>query len=146
MRFYLEGPPIPKARHRYHSRGRFVSTYDPQQKLKEEIRANLALQVAKAFDSPEKEDILEASQIARAKKIRVALQFYMPIAKSLSKKKKDLLSYASHTQKPDLDNLIKFYLDAANGVLWHDDKIIHWICASKVFSDIPRTVIDVQGE
>jgi Holliday junction resolvase RusA-like endonuclease len=26
-----------------------------------------------------------------------------------------------HTQKPDSDNLEKMFMDAANGILWHDD-------------------------
>lgn len=40
-----------------------------------------------------------------------------------------------HIIKPDLDNLIKSFLDAANKVLFHDDKQICRISAQKLYSN-----------
>ncbi|RKZ82922.1 MAG: RusA family crossover junction endodeoxyribonuclease [Gammaproteobacteria bacterium] len=38
--------------------------------------------------------------------------FLLPMPKSWSKKKKGAMNHSPHTQKPDLDNLIKALLDA----------------------------------
>jgi Holliday junction resolvase RusA-like endonuclease len=37
--------------------------------------------------------------------------------------------------RPDLDNYVKAFKDAANGVLWKDDGQIVWLLAQKVYSD-----------
>ncbi len=63
----------------------------------------------------------------------------MPIPASMPKKK--LKADVQHTKKPDLDNLIKFVKDCANGVLWHDDSQVNNIQASKLYSVSPSTVI-----
>jgi Holliday junction resolvase RusA-like endonuclease len=46
-----------------------------------------------------------------------------------------------HHFKPDLDNLIKFILDVATGILYKDDSVISCISAMKKYSDLPRTEI-----
>jgi hypothetical protein len=48
-----------------------------------------------------------------------------------------------HDVKPDLSNLIKFYEDCANGILFHDDKQIVELKSKKKYSLNPRTVITV---
>ena len=60
--------------------------------------------------------------------------FYMPIASSHSAKKKEQLSDAYHFSKPDLDNLIKFILDTAHGIIFANDCIVSSLCAKKVYS------------
>lgn len=37
--------------------------------------------------------------------------------------------------KPDLDNYLKMIMDAANGILYEDDKLICAITAAKIYSD-----------
>jgi Holliday junction resolvase RusA-like endonuclease len=44
-----------------------------------------------------------------------------------------------HTQKPDIDNLVKFYLDCGNGILWYDDSKIDKVTAIKTFGNENRT-------
>ena len=68
--------------------------------------------------------------------------FYMPIPKSLSKKKQVLLENTPHTKKPDLDNLIKTF-DALNGILWADDSQICTIMAEKKWSKEGKIEIEV---
>ena len=46
-----------------------------------------------------------------------------------------------HTIKPDIDNLLKFVMDAGNGVLWNDDRQIHQVQMKKVYGPEPETVI-----
>lgn len=41
--------------------------------------------------------------------------------------------------KPDLDNLLKLVMDAANGILWHDDAQVVKVIADKVYSDEDAT-------
>jgi Holliday junction resolvase RusA-like endonuclease len=48
-----------------------------------------------------------------------------------------------HFNRPDLDNLIKFYMDCANGVLYEDDKQVVKIIATKVYAQSPHTEIYV---
>lgn len=71
--------------------------------------------------------------------IKVTFTFFMPIPKSYKKTK----TGDPHYKKPDLTNLIKFPEDALNGVLWNDDSNIYSINASKVYSDNPRTEINI---
>ena len=42
----------------------------------------------------------------------LSLQFALPMPKSWSKKRKEKMCLQPHTQKPDLDNLIKAFKDA----------------------------------
>ncbi|SUM32095.1 putative holliday junction resolvase, phage associated [Staphylococcus gallinarum] len=50
--------------------------------------------------------------------------------------------------KPDIDNLIKTVLDAANGHLWKDDNQIVEIQSFKKYADEPKIVIylDIEGD
>lgn len=51
--------------------------------------------------------------------------------------------------RPDLDNYIKFFLDAATNILYHDDNIIAELTARKVYDPNPRTEItiwEINGE
>lgn len=44
----------------------------------------------------------------------------------------------AHTNKPDIDNLAKAVLDAANGVLWTDDASIYSLSARKTYTTAER--------
>lgn len=48
-----------------------------------------------------------------------------------------------HTARPDADNLIKFVLDALNSIYWRDDSVIAELEVVKVYSDKPRTEIEI---
>lgn len=48
-----------------------------------------------------------------------------------------------YTATPDLDNLVKLALDAGNGIVWHDDRLICEVSARKIYAaqgEEPRTV------
>jgi Holliday junction resolvase RusA-like endonuclease len=45
--------------------------------------------------------------------------------------------------KPDGDNLLKFVLDALNGVYWTDDSRVVKACVAKLYDERPRTEIEV---
>ena len=40
-----------------------------------------------------------------------------------------------HTSKPDIDNMVKFYLDAMTGSFWKDDAYVCTVEASKAYAD-----------
>jgi len=73
----------------------------------------------------------------------VAMQFFffMPISKSISKKKKLLLLSKPHIKRPDIDNLIKFYLDVSIGLFYKDDTQVYNVSATKLYSDKPKTEV-----
>lgn len=72
-----------------------------------------------------------------SKPISLDLQFHIKQPKS----RKEIIPMGV---KPDLDNLIKFVLDALNDVLWIDDKIITTIHAHKQYSHEPKTIITIK--
>ena len=59
-------------------------------------------------------------------------------AKNLEKKLK-----SPHFVRPDIDNLCKWILDAATGILFKDDCIISSLHAEKKYDITPRTVFTV---
>ena len=82
------------------------------------------------------------SSLTTAGALSVALAFYMPIPKSYTKKKKALMQDETypHTNTPDTDNMVKFYLDCFP----FDDKIIYKIKARKIYSPRPRVEIVIK--
>ena len=69
----------------------------------------------------------------------------LSIPRSWSKKRKDLA--ANHSllpiKTPDIDNLAKLVTDAMNGVVYHDDKQITTLRATKIFGEAPGTAVVV---
>lgn len=75
--------------------------------------------------------------------IHLDMTFYMETPKSISARKKGVF----HTNRPDLDNLCKFILDAMKDVLISDDKIICKLSAQKIYGKEPRvefTITEVE--
>ena len=80
--------------------------------------------------------------------VRLKAIFYMPIPKSWSKaKRKDAIDgKVCHTTKPDTDNLLKAIMDSLNGGIgYYDDKQVVEIIAEKLYSDNPRTEIELEA-
>ena len=127
----VEGTPKPQKRHRTSSRNGFTRSYDPSSKDKSYF-----------------EKLLLQGNIKKLKgAISLTLTFYMPRPKhhyrtgKFKNKLKDT-SPILHTNKPDIDNLIKFVLDCGNGILWKDDSTICQIEAHKIYCKYPRTEIE----
>lgn len=73
--------------------------------------------------------------------IHLDVAFHIPMPKSWSQKKKIASDGKFCSAKPDLDNLVKFVLDAFNEVIWNDDKQVVSIKACKLYSSSPKTVL-----
>lgn len=64
--------------------------------------------------------------------------FYLPMPKT-SKKQREKLKGCYHIFKPDISNLIKFYEDVSNNIIFHDDCLIALLEAKKIYDENPRT-------
>ena len=67
--------------------------------------------------------------------------FRVPASWSRKKTMQALSGEVQKTTKPDLDNVLKAITDGLNGVAWADDAQIHYLSASKRYSDRPRTEV-----
>ena len=128
----IPGNPISKKRPRFARRGKFVQTYNDQKKEESTFLSH-------AMQEWDNEPISN-------KAISIELRFYMKRPKShyrtgknAGKLKPDAPVF--HAKKPDLDNMIKFVLDALNGSVWLDDSLVCSISALKVYDEKPRTEI-----
>lgn len=149
MRIVIPGNPIPKKRHRCRCVQGHGQAYDEQ--VKQEmpyVKAQMLSAWNAAFDSPKKEISLDASKIACAESLEVHWHFYLPANESeaTSQKNAKFWGFIDANGKPDFDNLIKFYCDCANGVMWSDDKIIINGSYQKSFSENPRTEIEIMSK
>ncbi len=126
MRVQIDGNPVPYARPRVTRHG----TYNPRHKEKKNIASLLSSHKFKRLTEP----------------LKATLIFSLPIPKSTSKKNRAamLAHTIVPTKKPDIDNLIKFILDCANGVLFEDDKQIIQLVASKQYSESPSTILHIE--
>ncbi len=128
MMIEIPGNPIPKKRARHAVRGSYVTTYDPQQKDKDTTIAFLKTKKTDTFGDA----------------YCVTFKFEMPYP-SCNTEAHNLISWGI-IQKPcnkDIDNLVKFYLDCANGILFPDDRMVVNLSASKTYSKKPRTLIHI---
>lgn len=129
IQFEVRGRPVPQKRHRHNRKTGHV--YDPSASDKKDF---LAVAHAHAPETP-----IDGP-------VWLGIKFYMPIPKSVSKKKREALKdeCTPHFKRPDTDNLVKLVKDAlGNDVFWHDDCQIYSMYAYKYYSETPRTVIMV---
>ena len=68
---------------------------------------------------------------------KVSLIFFIPMAKSWSKKKREQMLGKPHKAKPDIDNLAKAFLDA----LLTEDSYVYSLSAEKYWSNEPSIVV-----
>lgn len=156
LKFVIYGHPIPKARHRtktyrfgkkrYAFKNRLpMINYDPQSELKKHVTNVLRNKLDQMKQDNDQQIANEASNLLNNELFYVEMEFYFPIPESCANGQKNLILWGivEHNKKPDVSNLIKFYEDAANEVLFPDDRMIVRIKGQKFFSEIPRTEINV---
>ena len=109
--------------------------YDPQSKLKNEVKAEFA----KQFQSQGGLKPLEGA-------IYAAVDIRCPIPVSWSKKRKiSVLTGTDNfvTSRGDLDNYIKFVFDVLNKIAYDDDSQIVALTAKKTYSGNPGVTIEL---
>lgn len=127
MKIIIPGIPVPQARMKHSNARGFVTTYDPKAKEKKLIRHILDDHKSSlAFNYP-----------------RISFLFHMPIPKSIRKKDIDLYHSGKlkHDKKPDVDNLIKLYLDCLDGIVIQGDQKVSLGPCIKVYHPKPKTVM-----
>jgi len=128
LKITIPGAPIPKHRPRFSKKG---YAYNDQTKIMQTLSFIVRTQcdLEKPYDVP----------------VKLITTFFMSIPKSLSKKKKALLVDQYHCIRPDIDNLEKTTYDVIvlSGVIIKDDCQIASTVSSKIWSDNPRTEIEI---
>lgn len=128
-------------------RNGIIIQYDKQQKEKDNVKSFLKKTINEIQDGGDEYFELQQDleQILQADYLSVEIIFYLKIPKTLSKNKQEMMveNEIRHNKRPDLDNLLKFYLDVGNGVLWSDDKKIVQIISEKKYAKIPFTFISI---
>lgn len=135
MKIVIEGIPIPKARARIFKKGTHFSAYDPQSQEKNIVSMKMKQQSLKEGHKFDRESIF-----------MVDMWFYIPYPKSCDSGQIKQASWGVNIippQRPDVSNYVKFYEDAANTILWHDDSSIIDLEAHKRYSENPRTEIEI---
>ncbi len=160
IRFSIPGNPTAQKRHRTVTRGRdgkplpYPIQYDESESDKGDF---LSLCMANRPKQP-----IEGLVI-------ISMAFWMMIPKGYSKKFKAAVTEweqnrphdlsgrplalhksfnqpLAHIKRPDVDNLIKFVLDALKGTYWKDDTQVQIRCAFKLYSHSPRTELEIYLE
>ena len=136
VNYIVYGEPVGKGRPRFARRGTFVSTYTPQKTktYEDEIRmmATAAMGASEPLDTP----------------VTVAIYIRVGIPASYSKqKRKDALSgVLKPTKKPDLDNVAKCHLDAIQGIIIFDDKLVVNLHVTKIYAETAAVEVMVKED
>lgn len=131
--FTVDGPPVPAARPRATRFGEHVRVYTPKSNAEwmERVRASFRA----AF--PLAEPITRQAPVEMSVTFRIA----RPKSHYRTGKNAELLRASApviHTQRPDLDNLLKGVKDALNGLAFADDsQVAEYGHMAKVWTDGP---------
>lgn len=126
----IPGKPIAKNRPRFARRGKGVVAYSNQEteegRTMNFIRASFG---ATPLDGP----------------LTLEAEFFFEPPASVSKKRRAaMLSGEEPCLNPkDVDNLLKFLMDASNGILWHDDHQVVRISGFKAYAEHAKTVLRI---
>lgn len=135
VKFTVPGEPRGKGRPRFSRQGNFVRTYTPEATASYEnlIKLEYERQCGGMF-------------YEKGVPLDVRITAYYGIPASASKKKRQLMldHKIRPTKKPDVDNLVKCFMDAGNGVIYHDDIQVTDLIVRKYYSAQPCVVVTIQ--
>jgi Holliday junction resolvase RusA-like endonuclease len=127
FRFIIPGDPKPKKRPKVYR----WSTVNPSKEDEESVASYF-------------KQLPACPKIPLQGQIRVQFKFFIRPPKATPKWKWKYINqnFLQPNKSPDLDNYVKFILDALNGILWEDDRFIVEIHSAKYYTQIePRTEI-----
>lgn len=134
VRFTVFGESVAQGRPKTSTAGGFVRVYDPKKSrdFKDYVRI-VASEHAPAA-------LLEGP-------LKMIVDIYRPIPKSLSKKKAALAESGElrPTSKPDVDNYLKGIKDALKSVIWKDDSQVVEVMVRKWYSEKPRVEVLIEN-
>jgi len=130
MKIIIPGDPVAQTRMRHANMHGITRVYDPRSKEKNAIKRIIASQnvAGKLFLHP-----------------RICFVFHMAIPKHVPKKLLALHESGAlkHEKKPDVDNLIKLYLDCMDGIVFQGDQCVSLGAPVKLYHPYPKTFITV---
>ena len=134
--FTVEGKPVPKGRPRFARRGNFVSTYSPKITVDYELKASEAARQAMGSSEPLKTPVAAYIYIT------------VPIPQSYSKKRSTacLDGLERPCKKPDIDNIIKAFLDSMNGIVYDDDTQVVSLHSTKRYGTVGMVEVLVKED
>lgn len=137
FRIVIPGLPIAWKRPAQKSIGRRHWRFDSQKAEKETVKLHLIHACRK--------NGYQGHLFGSGEAYKVKMSFCLPTNQSdhPSEKNAKLWGLITPNEKPDCDNLTKFYLDCGNGILWSDDKRIVESYSKKIYSENPRTIIEI---
>ena len=129
IRFTAATTPHGKQRARTTMRGGYAHSYTPKETVEFERTVAQACKAA-----------CKGVQMPPEAPLSMDLICYMPIPKSVSKRRRELMGseHVYHTKKPDASNILKSVEDAVIGIAYKDDSQLAWVRARKVYSENPR--------
>ncbi|MBU5424983.1 RusA family crossover junction endodeoxyribonuclease [Tissierella pigra] len=129
--FTVPGPPVAKGRPRL---GKYT-TYTPEKTVNYENLVQFSY-LQKYKNTEPMEGYLKIEMI-----------FFMPIPKSTSKKRKELMLQRKilPDKKPDYDNMAKAISDALNNIAYKDDNQIVEAHIYKFYCDEPRAEVFIEN-
>lgn len=129
MTIVIPGKPHPLQRARHTRSGH---SYDTE--ANKAAKAKIAILARQEFKKP-----LDGP-------VSVNIHFWIPRPKSHYGKSLKPTAPDAHTQKPDIDNLVKTVFDALNGIAWNDDAQVVSLSTEKTWADImkPSTFVLIE--
>lgn len=131
--FTLIGNPIPRKRPRFARRGKFVQTYNPQNKEDDILKVQI------------KAIMKQRPLLTKPLTVEITFCIERPKSHYRSGKNSHLLKNTApiyHLKKPDVDNYVKRILDCFNGLVWVDDSQVVKLVATKIYERYaPRTIV-----
>ena len=128
MKIIIDGEPVSQIRMKYSGRNGIGRIYDPREKIKKEIKKDVEKQCQNhcLISHP-----------------RVSFVFHMPIPKSTPKKLLEIYNSGllKHEKKPDIDNLVKLYLDCIDTYILDGDEEVQLGPCVKLYHPHPKTII-----
>lgn len=134
--FTVEGIPQGKGRPRFRRTKNFVQTYTDAK--------------TKSYEATIRDASIRAMGASRPIESPVSVDLYIrvPCPSSFSKRRQNECFEGRErpTKKPDIDNIIKAYLDGMNGIVYLDDTQVVRVSAKKVYSMVAGVDVCVREE
>lgn len=130
----LSGEPQGKGRARAVVRGKFATMYTPAKTRTYEGMIRTAAMDAMAGRNPISEPV----------EITLSAVFAIPQSWSQKKRHKAISGEIRPTKKPDIDNVIKAWADAMNGVVFADDSQIVKGTFAKTYGPAPLVAVTIK--
>ena len=121
----IPGNPVAQPRHRVSSRGGFARAYIPKRHPVHEYKRRIA------------EATKHWPVFVGPLNVVIELEFAMP--QSWSRKRQEAMRQTWHTQKPDIDNVVKAILDALKD-RWQDDVQVARLTVDKRWTDCAQGI------